>query len=122
MKRTNNSVMGRVVMFIIGNQEITINNGLHLGRLAQAGAMDNRKLANVTEVTRNDSPTMQIATVIAMIYLPANLITVCSSSFSSSSQPADTVCSKQICSLSSVQAWQAFSQTNRSLRRHQEYT
>ena len=56
---------------------MTINNGTNLGQLVQAGAEDNQNLTHLTEETRKDSRTMRIATLIAMIYLPANLVTVC---------------------------------------------
>jgi hypothetical protein len=57
---------------------MAINNGTNLRQLAQAGAVDNQNLAHITEETRKDSRTMRIATLIAMAYLPANLVTVCS--------------------------------------------
>ncbi|OCK76318.1 hypothetical protein K432DRAFT_428802 [Lepidopterella palustris CBS 459.81] len=56
------------------NQEVDIKNGVALGQLAHAGAADSRYLATMTEETQKDSRTMRIATVIAMVYLPANLV------------------------------------------------
>ena len=77
-KRANNvATQGRNVLALY-NQEMTINNGTSIRQLAQAGAVDNQNLAHITEETRKDSRTMRIATLIAMAYLPANLVTVCS--------------------------------------------
>jgi hypothetical protein len=57
-------------------QEVLVKNGVSLAELAQAAAKDNKALAKMTDKTQKDSRTMRIATVIAMVYLPANLVVV----------------------------------------------
>jgi hypothetical protein len=42
----------------------------------QADAVENRDMAVLADLTYKDSRTMRIATVIAMFYLPANLVMV----------------------------------------------
>ena len=53
-----------------------IKNGVSLAQLAQRGTADNKALAITTNKTQKDSRTMRIATIIAMVYLPANLVVV----------------------------------------------
>jgi hypothetical protein len=60
---------------------MVISNGLALQHLGQAAAQDNQNLAKLTEETQKDSRTMRIATVIAIVYLPANLVMVIGSPF-----------------------------------------
>jgi len=57
------------------NQDILIKNGVSLARLAQLGAADNRVMVRMADKTRQDSRTMRIATIVAIVYLPANLVT-----------------------------------------------
>ncbi|KAI9775958.1 MAG: hypothetical protein M1839_000657 [Geoglossum umbratile] len=56
------------------NQELLINNGALLMELGRAAASDNRALSKMTDNTMKDSRTMRIATVVAMFYLPANIV------------------------------------------------
>lgn len=58
------------------NQETLVRNGVSLAQLARAGADDNRALATIADKTWKDSRTVRITTIIAIIYLPANLVTV----------------------------------------------
>lgn len=58
-------------------QEIQYENSLKLTQLAQADAVENKDMAILADLTYKDSRTMRIATVIAMFYLPANLVMVC---------------------------------------------
>lgn len=59
-------------------QELQHENTLKLTQLAQADAVENKDMAILADLTYRDSRTMRIATVIAMFYLPANLVMVCS--------------------------------------------
>lgn len=68
-------------------QELQHENSLKLTQLAQADAVENKDMAILADLTYRDSRTMRIATVIAMFYLPANLVMVCSLT------AADTLCS-----------------------------
>ena len=58
------------------NQEVIIHNGIALECLSQAKARDNGNLARMTKETQKDSRTMRIVTVVALIYLPANVVLV----------------------------------------------
>jgi hypothetical protein len=58
-------------------QELLHNNGLKLTQIAQNDSSDTKTMACLAEKTYQDSRTTRIATVIAMFYLPANLVTVC---------------------------------------------
>lgn len=58
-------------------QELQHENSLKLTQLAQADAVENKDMAILADLTYRDSRTMRIATVIAMFYLPANLVMVC---------------------------------------------
>jgi len=58
------------------NQEMVICNGLSLEHLGRVGAQHNQNLVKVSEKTQKDSRTMRIATIITMVYLPANLVMV----------------------------------------------
>jgi hypothetical protein len=55
---------------------VVVRNGASLATLAQASATENKILTNMTDKTQQDSRTMRIATIVAMIYLPANLVIV----------------------------------------------
>lgn len=58
------------------NRDVIIRNGLSLAQLAQTSSADNKVLAIMADKTQKDSRIMRIATLIAMIYLPANLVMV----------------------------------------------
>ncbi|KAI0193438.1 hypothetical protein F4808DRAFT_358368 [Astrocystis sublimbata] len=55
-------------------QELLHRNSLRLTQIAQNDADENRTMAVLAEKTFHDSRTVRIATVIAMFYLPANLV------------------------------------------------
>ena len=57
-------------------QEIQHDTSLKLAQLAQADAAGNRDMAVLADLTHEDSRSMRIATAIAMIYLPVNLVMV----------------------------------------------
>lgn len=57
-------------------QELQHETSLKLAHLAQADAVENKDMAILADLTYKDSRTMRIATVIAMFYLPANLVMV----------------------------------------------
>ncbi|KAI1742959.1 hypothetical protein F4680DRAFT_388269 [Xylaria scruposa] len=56
-------------------QELLHNNSLRLTQIAQNDAYETRMMAALANKTFQDSRTVRIATVIAMFYLPANLVT-----------------------------------------------
>ncbi|KAI3322012.1 hypothetical protein HD806DRAFT_545264 [Xylariaceae sp. AK1471] len=56
-------------------QELLHSNSLRLTQIAQNDANETRAMAVLADKTSQDSRTMRIATVIAMFYLPANLVT-----------------------------------------------
>lgn len=58
------------------NQETVVRNGFALERLGHAGQVDNENISRIAEDTQKESRTMRIATIIAMVYLPANLVLV----------------------------------------------
>ncbi|KAI1383677.1 uncharacterized protein F4822DRAFT_421384, partial [Hypoxylon trugodes] len=55
-------------------QELQHDTSLKLAQLAQADAKGNRDMAILADLTYKDSRSMRIATAIAMIYLPVNLV------------------------------------------------
>lgn len=57
-------------------QELQHESSLKLTQLVQADAVENKDMAILADLTYKDSRTMRIATVIAMFYLPANLVMV----------------------------------------------
>jgi hypothetical protein len=59
------------------------NNGLRLTQIALADSAETKAIVSLTDKTSQDSRTMRIATVVAMFYLPANLVMVRSQSRSS---------------------------------------
>jgi hypothetical protein len=63
-------------MLRLRNQELLLTHGHTLTKLGQAAASENRVLSVMTDRTRKDSRTMKIATVVAMFYLPVNLVIV----------------------------------------------
>jgi hypothetical protein len=58
-------------------------NGIQLQRIAENDMESKKAVADIAQWTYNDSRTMRIATVIAMLYLPASLVLVSIGSFSS---------------------------------------
>lgn len=65
-------------------QELMYHNGMKLTQIAQADSVETKVMVSLANQTSQDSRTMRIATVVAMFYLPANLVTVLPTSFSSS--------------------------------------
>lgn len=57
-------------------QEIQHDTSLKLAQLVQADASGNKDMAVLADLTHNDSRSMRIATAIAMLYLPINLVMV----------------------------------------------
>lgn len=60
----------------LNNQVTLIQNGVSVAELTQLGTADNRVILRMADKTRQDSRTMRIATVVAIVYLPANLVMV----------------------------------------------
>lgn len=58
----------------LNNQVTLIQNGVSVAELTQLGTADNRVILRMADKTRQDSRTMRIATVVAIVYLPANLV------------------------------------------------
>ncbi|KAF1847232.1 uncharacterized protein K460DRAFT_352398 [Cucurbitaria berberidis CBS 394.84] len=58
----------------IRNQEYLIQSSHLQTQLGEAAASENRILSSISESMGKDSRTMKIATVVAMFYLPANLV------------------------------------------------
>lgn len=58
------------------NQDLLNINGRQLHVIAEANAKETQVMAEVAQYAYNDSRTVRIATVIAMIYLPASLVMV----------------------------------------------
>ncbi|KAF7527348.1 hypothetical protein G7054_g10483 [Neopestalotiopsis clavispora] len=56
------------------SQELHLNNSFKLAQLAQADAAGRKEMAVLADLTFRDSRAMRIATAIAMIYLPINLV------------------------------------------------
>ncbi|KAI1168438.1 hypothetical protein F5B18DRAFT_598367 [Nemania serpens] len=56
-------------------QELLHNNSFRLTQIAQNDAYETQTMAALADKTFQDSRTVRIATVIAMFYLPANLVT-----------------------------------------------
>lgn len=56
------------------NQGLLTENGAQLHRIAENNSRETRLMADTANLTYKDSRTMRIATVIALIYLPANLV------------------------------------------------
>lgn len=59
-------------------RELMHHNSMELTRIAYAQSVETKLMVSLADRTRQDSRTMRIATVIAMLYLPANLVMVCS--------------------------------------------
>ncbi|KAJ0108127.1 hypothetical protein J7T55_007246 [Diaporthe amygdali] len=55
-------------------QELLHKNGVHLATIAQSDSAETKFMASISDKTYQDSRTMRIATLIAMLYLPANLV------------------------------------------------
>lgn len=58
------------------NQEILHKQNAHLQRIAEQEAQEAKAMAELTTWMYNDSRATRIATIIAMIYLPANIVFV----------------------------------------------
>jgi len=58
------------------NQEVMKANGIQLQKIAENDSEGKKAVADIAQWTYNDSRTMRIATVIAMLYLPASLVLV----------------------------------------------
>ncbi len=52
------------------------DNGVKLAQLAQSDATEKKIMVVLANKTAEDSRTMRIATIVAMFYLPANLVMV----------------------------------------------
>lgn len=74
---TNSPVFQYNNILTFHNQELQRDASLKLTHLAQADAVESKNMAVLADLTYKDSRTMRIATVIAMFYLPANLVMVC---------------------------------------------
>ncbi|RYP79795.1 hypothetical protein DL770_006510 [Monosporascus sp. CRB-9-2] len=57
-------------------QELLHENGLGLARIAQANSTETKLIVSLADQTAQDSRIMRIMTLIAMIYLPANLVLI----------------------------------------------
>ncbi|KAJ6439091.1 reverse transcriptase [Purpureocillium lavendulum] len=68
--------MGTTINYIINfrNQGILASNAAQLHRIAEDNALETKAMAEIGQRTCTDSRTMRIATIIALIYLPANLV------------------------------------------------
>ncbi|CAI4215617.1 unnamed protein product [Parascedosporium putredinis] len=55
-------------------QELLVSNGVKLAMIAEEDSAQNKVMASLTEMTHKDSRTVRVMTMIALIYLPANLI------------------------------------------------
>ncbi|KAH8896843.1 hypothetical protein GQ53DRAFT_838316 [Thozetella sp. PMI_491] len=55
-------------------QELLHSNGMKLAQIAQADSTETGVMVSLADKTAQDSRTMRIATVVAMFYLPANLV------------------------------------------------
>lgn len=51
-------------------------NGAKLTQIAQADSIETKVMVSLADATARDSRMMRIATVIAMVYLPASLVMV----------------------------------------------
>ena len=58
------------------DQELLYDNGLTLARIGQADTLQRRFMMISANGTARDSRTMRIATVVAILYLPSNLVMV----------------------------------------------
>jgi len=61
-------------------QEILYHNSVRLTQIAQADSVETKVMVSLADKTSRDSRTMRITTVVAMFYLPANLVMVRSQS------------------------------------------
>ncbi|OTB07423.1 hypothetical protein M426DRAFT_8796 [Hypoxylon sp. CI-4A] len=55
-------------------QEVMNLNSVRLTQIAQANSVETKAMTSLTDATARDSRVMRIAAVIAMVYLPANLV------------------------------------------------
>lgn len=58
------------------NQELLRLNMSQLQQLAEVNGVETKYMAQIAEQTNRDSQTVRVATVIAMVYLPANAVLV----------------------------------------------
>ena len=58
------------------NQDLLNMNGKQLHSITEANSRETQVMAEIAQCTYNDSRMMRIATVIALVYLPANLVLV----------------------------------------------
>ena len=58
------------------NDEIVHQSGSTLSALAKEAALENKAMVSLAHQSLSDSLKMKVATVIAMFYLPASLVTV----------------------------------------------
>ncbi|KAL2870915.1 uncharacterized protein BJX67DRAFT_210551 [Aspergillus lucknowensis] len=56
------------------SQELIQNNGITLTQLTQTNTIETRAIVSLADQARQESRTMRIATVVAVYYLPANLV------------------------------------------------
>ena len=58
------------------NDSTILENGFSLRRLAVTASSEGKLMLQIAEHTRKDSRTMRVASLIALIYLPASLVAV----------------------------------------------
>ena len=59
------------------NDEQLIQNGISLSYLSRMNQQDSQEMAKFAGESHKESRTMRIASIIAVLYLPANLVIVC---------------------------------------------
>jgi hypothetical protein len=52
------------------------HNSVRLAQMAQADSVETKVMVSLADKTSQDSRTMRIATLVALCYLPANLVMV----------------------------------------------
>ncbi|KAH8598396.1 hypothetical protein B0O99DRAFT_738672 [Bisporella sp. PMI_857] len=55
-------------------QELMHHNGVRLAQMAQADSVETKVMVSLVDKTSQDSRTMRIVTIVALCYLPANLV------------------------------------------------
>lgn len=58
-------------------QELIYHNSMELTKIARAESDETKVVVSLADQTSQDSRIMRIVTIIAMLYLPANLVMVC---------------------------------------------
>ncbi|OAL50982.1 hypothetical protein IQ07DRAFT_679312 [Pyrenochaeta sp. DS3sAY3a] len=61
-------------VLLFHTQDLSIRNGASIAQSSLSSLSENRLITATTDKTYRDSRTMRIATVVAMLYLPANLV------------------------------------------------